>query len=139
VTITEAFIDSLTTQLFNKKVSHLDLFYQKLSSAAIAEANQSWDNRKDALRDYHGISVGDCKTWSQVDACITVRNAIAHGLGRLTARQRNGRDRRKVRGVGVDLQDDYLRIDCNALDVCVSACASLVLDVDKGIDPAYRG
>jgi hypothetical protein len=138
VSIVEAFVDSLTAQLFGSRVSAMESFYRLLASAVVADASQSWDNRKTTLKDYVDVPLGDCPSWSQLASMVTVRNAIAHGLGRLTQRQRNSRDRRKILDVGVRLQDDNLQIDSPALDSCLKVCAAFVHEVDARVPLRHR-
>jgi len=133
VSIVEACADSLLDQLFERRVATLETFYRLLSDAAVSAATQNWDSRKLAFKDYHGVILGECPSWSQVDAAITVRNAIAHGLGRLTARQRNSKDRAKVRTVGIRLRDDYLEIDAAALGRCLDVCSKFISELDHQV------
>lgn len=130
VSIVEAFVDTLSTSLFDIKTRGLATFVALLAEAADAQASDNWEERKAAFQRYHGVPLGSCAKYSDVNAAVLVRNAIAHGLGHLTRRQRNIKDRGKVVAVGVQLNDHQLRIDRTALQRCVTSCAMFIADVD---------
>jgi hypothetical protein len=50
-------------------------------------ASTNWRSRHDSFLRYHAVTLGDFPDWNRMDTCISIRNAVAHGLGRLTRRQ----------------------------------------------------
>jgi hypothetical protein len=133
VSIVEAFVDTCCNHLFDLKVRGQQMFVHNLASAARDLASAGWDERKKAFSTYHGVPLGSCARYSDVDCAVQVRNAIAHGLGSLTRRQRNTKDMVKITSVGIILRNQALIIDKDALDRCVLACATFVADVDRRI------
>lgn len=133
VSIVEAFLDSLSSELFLERVSDVDNMFRNLIRDAEEKSDNSWENRKHAFRDYHQVSLGDCTSWSQIDCAIVVRNAIAHGLGSLTRRQKNRKDRQKVREAKVSLIDDVIHVDEGSLLSLLKASDAFIRDVDSRI------
>lgn len=133
VSIVEAFIDSTAGELFEVKTRGLDTLVALMTAVVVEQASNSWEERKNAFNRYHGVVLGNCAKYSDIDAAVVVRNAIAHGLGGLTRRQRNGKDQGKVASMGVALHGHHLIIDQAALNRCVRSCAAFIADVDSRI------
>jgi hypothetical protein len=133
VSIVEAFTDSTCADLFAVKTRGLENFVALLAEAALDKATATWEERKNAMLRYHNVSLGTCTRFSDVMAAVAARNAIAHGLGGLTRRQRSRKDRDKIMSVGIALRDRHLNIDTAALDRCVQFCSAFVHDVDTKI------
>ncbi|WP_460626704.1 hypothetical protein [Intrasporangium mesophilum] len=133
MSIVEAYVDSLSSDLFQTRTVDTDQMIRNLIKAAEEEAENTWDTRKTAFRDYHLVPLGDCSSWSKIDAAIVVRNAIAHGLGSLTRRQRNRKDRQKVRDAKVGLTDDVIHVDGTSLSMLLGAADSFIRDVDRRV------
>ncbi len=60
VSIVEAYIDSLGTNLFRSRTDQLDMVFVLLAEAADISASKGWDERKEAFNRYHGVIVGNC-------------------------------------------------------------------------------
>jgi hypothetical protein len=134
VSIVEAYVDTTTSDLFRSDVAGLGDFHLKLADTASQDASQSWRSRKDALNKYYDVSIGACASWSIFDSSVDVRNAIAHGLGHLTPRQRNAKTRGKIMASGVRLRGDRIAIDAKALRTCLDACVTFITEVDLLIE-----
>lgn len=133
VSIVEAFIDSLSSELFQERASDVDDMFRNLIRHAEEQSENSWETRKHAFRDYHQITLGDCSSWSKIDGAIIVRNAIAHGLGSLTRRQKNRKDRQKAREAKVRLIDDVIYVDKASLLTLLNASDAFIREVDSRI------
>lgn len=131
VSIVEAFIDTCSNQQFDSRISGRDSFLRDVVSEVRETALKGWDERKEAFKTYHGVLLGDCAHWSNVDAAREIRNSIAHGLGRLTPRQRNTKTRRKIESMAVALRGDQLVVDSLALDKCLKSAVAFITDVDR--------
>lgn len=138
VSVVEAYIDALSSHSFDLRVDRHDQLVRLLVAAAEAGADGTWELRKSAFESYHGVSLGSCKGWHAVDASHAVRNAIAHGLGSLTRRQRDQKTRSKVRNAGVVLVDDALWITDLSLVRCRDSSATFVRDVDEKVRVQLR-
>lgn len=133
ISIVEAYIDTLSGQLFDAKTASLDEFYKKLADDAGTKASSGWGDRKDGFKRFHGIALGLRDGWDVIDASIQVRNAVAHGLGGLTTRQRNAVTRAKIAKAGVSVSDNRILISQEALNKCFEACVAFILDVDTQV------
>lgn len=133
VSIVEAYVDVLCSELFREaSVNQSDLF-RALIDAAESRASANWDERKTAFKNYHGAVLTSCSSWSTFYGAVEVRNAIAHGLGRLTARQRAGSSRQKIESVGVVIVDDSIRLSYEAVLRCLSAARTFVVSLDSRV------
>ncbi|CPU66576.1 Uncharacterised protein [Mycobacteroides abscessus] len=133
VSIVEAYIDACSDELLRAGSLGLGELVDKLVAEASERASDSWDRRKTAFRDYHGVNMGTCDGWEVIDQAIQVRNAIAHGLGRLTLRQRNQRSIQKIAKSGVLLSGDRVRIPRGAIERNYDASIRFVKSVDRAI------
>jgi hypothetical protein len=104
---------------------------QRLVINAELKASTTWYDRKNALSQYHHIKVGEFDRWYELDAGIEVRNAIAHGLGQLTRRQRQGKAESKVSQIGVIVRDGSIVIDNRSLKRCRDVCINFVCYLDN--------
>ena len=130
VSIVEAYVDTVSSRLFDRRVVGIDRFYGLLAEAAHGRSTTGWSERKDCFKTYHGFSLTDSSAWQDIDGAIEVRNSIAHGLGRLTRRQTSGSAKAKIAACGVALRDDELVISQAALGRCLAACVQFVQDLD---------
>jgi hypothetical protein len=134
ISIVEAYVDSMCSDLFRRpQVAQVPMF-RALIAAAEARASTNWEERKSAFSEYHRVSLGSCERWSELDAGIDIRNAIAHGLGTLTKRQRTHKSRAKMESVGAVIVDDRLMLNDKALARCLLFTTEFVKSVDSKID-----
>ena len=131
VTIVEAFVDSCSAQQFEHRTSGRDAFVREMAAEGRETSLRGWDERKEAFKKYHGVALGDCTGWNDIDAAREIRNSIAHGLGHLTARQRSGRARRKMESMGVRFRGDQLVLDTTTLERCAKSAVAFIRDVDR--------
>lgn len=131
VSIVEAFVDTCSGQQFHHRASGRDEFLRTLAAEVRETSLKGWEERKTAFKKYHGVVIGDCARWNDIDGARQVRNSIAHGLGRLTPQQQNRTIKRKITDVGVTFRGDQLVIDSNALDKCVKSAIAFIVDVDR--------
>lgn len=131
VSIVEAYLDTCSSQQFDLRTRGHSDFFQVLASQASEYAARGWEERKEAFKIHHGFALGECARWSDIDAAREARNAIAHGLGRLTARQQNAKTRKKIEAVKIFFHGNQLIIDGKALDRLVTSSVEFILDVDR--------
>ncbi|WP_293334595.1 hypothetical protein, partial [Mycobacterium sp.] len=110
VSIVEAFIDTCSGQQFDQRTSGRDDFVRKMAAEVRENSVKGWDERKEAFKKYHDITLGECAHWSDIDAAREIRNSIAHGLGQLTERQQNAKTRQKMAALGVMFRGNQLVI-----------------------------
>jgi hypothetical protein len=133
ICILEAYVDLLCSKMFRQHLVGQPSIFRHLVYEAEMRASANWDERKSAFSGAHKVRLTSCSSWSDVDAGIEVRNAIAHGLGGLTARQRNGKHREKLAKVGVLVVDERVLIDEKALKRCLRYASDFVRSLDAAI------
>lgn len=95
----------------------------------------SWPKREKAWLINLQIDFTHLKCWQKVQGYIQVRNALQHGLGRLTDSQlTKWRDETLPlvkSSHGIELQGDRVRVGPEAVDACGDACRCLILELDR--------
>ncbi len=109
---------------------YAETLLRRLSGEQPGRAPRGWSDVTDSLRRHHNIDVGVVAQWARLDACFTVRNAVAHGLGRFTARQVEKGEPRKVRVIDVPIRDGAVVITAEALADCAETCRAFVAALD---------
>lgn len=59
----------------------------RLATVGFTADVNTWNKRAKAWRTHHIDLANDCPTWSALMGFVEARNAIQHGMGRLTDRQ----------------------------------------------------
>lgn len=131
VSIVEAYVDTCSSHLFDSRTSGRDAFVRALVNEVRDASLRGWEERKAAFKTYHGVTLGECSKWSDIDAAREVRNSIAHGLGTLTPRQQGGAVRRKMGAVGIAFRGDQILIDRSAIDRCARSSVAFIQDIDR--------
>lgn len=133
ISVVEAYLDTLSAALFRERAPTSHDLVRRLIAAAELRASATWDERKTAFANYHGVSLGQLARWSELDCGIEVRNAIAHGLGKLTPRQRTKRVRTKIGQIGVRLSDGAVVVTDASLQRCRDACVEFIRSLDNAL------
>jgi len=133
ISVVEAYVDTLSSARFERKLTGQAEIFRLLVLAAERKSSRSWSERKDAFLTYHLVALVICDRWSELDAGIEARNAIAHGLGRLTLRQRNHKSRAKIASVEIAVVDDRILITDASLARCYAFCAGFISSVDSKV------
>ena len=100
---------------------------------AIDRATDSWTAQKGAYQSWLGVS--NNSNWKTVENLAHARNAVAHGLGRLTRRQLRKRQtvEQALRVVGVPLRDDQIVLDELVLAAIALRCRQFVEQLDRDV------
>lgn len=131
VSIVEAFLDACGDRQFEHRSLGQDEFLRAVIQQARDKSLRTWDDRIAAYARLHGVVLGKCNKWSDIDAAREVRNAIAHGLGTLTKRQRTPSVMEKVRAVSVELLEGRIMVSEQALIRLASSASEFIADVDR--------
>ena len=123
VSVAEAYTDIVVENLFVREFPQRGRILAALVENALDVSSMKWEERKNALR-MHGAPVAEFKLWSQFDVAIDVRNAIVHGLGGLTRRQRKDvKTTRKLASLDIHVQAGRIVLEPRHLlqgrDLCV--------------------
>jgi hypothetical protein len=95
----------------------------------------NWTKRQKAWLDELGVDFANLGThWPSVEGFVEVRNALQHGLGRLTDSQLSAKRRGAVLGAiaaaGVELNGDRVVLTSTDVASCARACRSFILQLD---------
>ena len=104
-----------------------------LSDFEVASTS-NWDERHKAFQKYHQFSIKAYPSWQSVWAGIEVRNCMAHGLGKLTARQKMKTGiARQVSIIDVTVASNQMHLAQSTVPKLSDACSALVRSVDQDI------
>jgi len=122
------------TQLIDRSLAAIDLSHplrRSLWDNAEKRAEGSWDAQVDAWREWHGLNLSDAGAdYASLRAFVEARNAIMHGLGRLTRKQlrkNGGRDVIAALGrVGISVSGATLSLPETVLLQCAAVARSFI-------------
>lgn len=91
----------------------------------------TWMKREKAWRKV-GADLTSTKSWLALMGYVEVRNALQHGLGRLTGQQLGRRDQTltRIAASGVDLNGDRVTVEDRDIDLCYRTCRLFVHEAD---------
>ena len=134
VSITEATVDALGLELSRRAIPNIGEVVRRLILEKEIAGSASWDARRRSFRRHHGIDLRKCDAHREVLAATDVRNAIAHGLGRLTARQTASQETYKnLARIAVDVVDGRVRLQRRHISEAVVYCRRFVTDIDARV------
>jgi hypothetical protein len=133
VSIVEAYVDVVTSAIFRERTPSSDELIRRLVESAELLASNTWNERQNALERYHNIKLGQLARWSELNAAIDVRNAIAHGLGHLTPRQRGCKAEKRIPQIGVAVSDGRIVLTHANLRRCRDVCIDFVNSLDEAV------
>lgn len=132
VSTVEAYTDAVGSELLWESVGGASGLVEYLAREAEVASAMSWDARVTHLRRHFGVNVKASTSWEQFEASTHARNAVAHGLGSLTAAQRRSTSVvPKLRKVGIVVSGGRLVLDEDCVGKVASACRSLVSHIDQ--------
>jgi hypothetical protein len=135
VCVVEAYVDTVSSALFRERAPTSRDLVRRLVERAELRASATWDERVFAFETYHRVSLGQLARWSELNGAIEARNAIAHGLGRLTPRQRNPAVAGRLGQIGVAVRDGAIVVSDVSLEQCLQACVEFIRSVDAATRP----
>ncbi|BEL04983.1 hypothetical protein Q0Z83_031740 [Actinoplanes sichuanensis] len=132
LSITEAF----TADLLAREADRAVALSQNTAAARIAEdavirATSGWLDQEKAYKDWLGVR----EDWNAVVRLAEARNAVAHGLGKLTKRQLRTEQRVKDRlqAAGISLNNGRIVLSDTNLAAATSACRDFIERVDRAV------
>ncbi|MER7367499.1 hypothetical protein [Nonomuraea wenchangensis] len=132
LSITEAFAsEMLAREIESAVVGARNATATVLADEAVIRATSGWQDQKKAYKDWLGI-VSD---WKAVEQLAEARNAVAHGLGRLTKRQmRNGQSvRAKLQAAGISLHGNLVVLSDENLAEAAASCRVFIEKLDMAV------
>lgn len=129
LSITESFCGELLlsqTESLVRPTSHKVLL--GIWDDAAVGATNTWLNQKDSYKTWLGVSVN----FNSVNQLAEARNAIAHGLGTLTRRQRRNETRSvsRIRAAGIDVVGGQVILTEASLARAADTCRQTIVEVD---------
>lgn len=110
-------------------------FVEEIYSREEDKATGTWDEMKNRLNKSVGVKLNDCSDYAHVKLMADARNAVMHGLGALTRRQKRGSNSQqliadlKAFGIGVGL-DGRLVVSGAVLMKGAHACKRFINELD---------
>jgi hypothetical protein len=130
ISITEAFCVDRLLDLAEKEVAPTDssvrnLIWQRSSVAAVS----TWPSIQATYKTWYSIR----PSWTRINQLLEVRNAIAHGLGRLTRVQKSHAKATigRITQAGVTVVGDLVVLEEPDLQYVRQVCVDLVSEVDQ--------
>lgn len=131
VSVTEAALDTLGVELTSKDVPNPGSVITLLMLEKELASTSSWAVRRKAFKRHHHLDIHKCARFGEVEGAIEVRNAIAHGLGRLTTRQVQSAETAKLlQRVNVSIVNGFVELRAGHLRECADYCFDFLSDVD---------
>jgi hypothetical protein len=130
VSIVEAYLDMLSSDMFRERVPPRHELVRLLVESVEVRSSMTWDERKKAFLNFHKFGLGELDGWEVVDCAVQARNAVAHGLGRLTPQQRTGAAPGKLRKIGITLRGYQLVVPEPGVVACRDGCVRFLRAVD---------
>ncbi|MFI8974257.1 hypothetical protein ACIGO9_15325 [Nocardia asteroides] len=135
LSITEAFAADLLARLVEQTFENLS---SELLTAAVDDslisASNTWDSQRRAYKNWLGVGK-PMVDWTPIERLADARNAIAHGLGELTRRQKNSGSSipDKLLNAGIVVADNRIVLtDENLLDAA-RACRDFIESLDHAV------
>lgn len=128
LSITEDFCASFLLETVERAEPVQTSILTQVWERAAMDAIGSWERQKKAYREWLKIS----GVWGDLSGHIEVRNAIAHGLGSLTRRQKKNEaaTRSKIDKIGVQLDGDRIALSEENVDDAVEFLSELIRTID---------
>jgi hypothetical protein len=134
VAIAEEFSRALLVACSESLLDPSSPFIRDLWKDGQKRAEGTWDQHRKAWSSWHGIQLSSCAAWPAVDAFTEARNAIMHGLGRLTRRQLSNDGGKavamKCQSVGMAVSGGQLHVGEAAVRQCAHECREFILWLD---------
>lgn len=134
ISVVEAYVDAVSMhrvgKLVDTRASLVSLLVQEFEFAS----SGSWQDRHDAYRVYHGLSLRSLAGWGAIQAGIDVRNCLLHGLGYLTAKQR-GQTKLSamVKPIDVTIGASRMHLTATTVPKVAAGCILFVQNLDATI------
>lgn len=92
----------------------------------------TWKGRLKAWRRHASIDITTCKAWEALSGFVEVRNALQHGLGRLTESQLAHRNEvlNAIARSGTGLEGDLVRLTGRQVADCSTRCLEFISWLD---------
>ena len=133
LSITEAFAsDMLSREVDGAVAGARSTTATKVADEAVIRGTSTWLDQKKSYKDWLGVE----EDWKAVERLAEARNAVAHGLGKLTRRQlRNEQSvKSKLKAAGITVEDNRIVLSDDSLAAAASACRDFIEKLDLAVE-----
>lgn len=113
-----------------------------LNEAIGADELSTWPKRKSGWVKHAGVKLEELDGWARLQGFIQARNAIQHGLGRLTDQQlKDGRrpdTLAQLEAASIPLMGDRVLIDEDVVSHCHRIAERFIMSLDEAAELAFR-
>ncbi|TRW45310.1 hypothetical protein [Georgenia yuyongxinii] len=137
VSITESFcFGELARHLETKAPPPRTDLIERLYLDAEERAISSWSQATSAFKSWAKVTLSDQgATWQDFRAIVEARNAVIHGLGSFTGRQRRDKSytatKRRLSKLGFGVTGDRIQVTPSALRASGRLCIEVMTWIDK--------
>lgn len=132
LSITEAF----ASELLSREVDHAiagaaTATAGKVAEDAVIRGTGTWSDQQRSYKDWLGVN----EDWKAVERLAEARNAVAHGLGKLTRRQMRSEQSTKAKliAAGITVDKNKVVLSEDNLAAAASACRDFVERLDLAV------
>ncbi|MEU0151542.1 hypothetical protein [Micromonospora fulviviridis] len=132
LSITEAFAsDMLSREVDRSVVGTGNATATKVADEAVIRGTSSWQDQQKSYKDWLGVR----EDWKAVERLAEARNAVAHGLGKLTRRQMRSENsvKSKLKAAGITVEDNRIVLSDDSLAAAASACRDFIERLDLAV------
>lgn len=128
-------VESLTTHARLVSAASVEPIPEIVMNSISKPVESSWNARRKFIKTWLSVVVSDAGWWSSWLGFVEARNAWAHGLGRLTSRQRNSQEvLANLRAAGLAVRAS----EVVGTSADVKRCAKSAVEVIDWIDQRVR-
>jgi hypothetical protein len=122
----------LGVELTEASVTNVDDVIRLLIVEKELAGSSNWEARRRAFKRHHNLDLKKCAQYHYLEGAIEARNAIAHGLGRLTTRQRLAPETsRHLAAANVAVVNNRVELKLDHLIECTRCCAEFIVALDN--------
>ena len=132
LSITEAFAsDMLSREVDGAIAREGSATAAKVADDALIRGTSTWQDQKKSYKDWLGVN----EDWKAVERLAEARNAVAHGLGKLTRRQLRSEQsvKSKLSAAGITVNDNRIVLSDDNLAAAASACRDFIEKLDLAV------
>jgi hypothetical protein len=130
ISIVESYVDMASSERLRVDYVSTTPLLRMLIEDVDLTAVRGWPDRERTFSRYHVTPLKKVSQYDKLKAGTDVRNAIAHGVGRLTPRQRNQKTRKRIESVEVAVRDNCVVLTDLSMLTCLNYCRSFVSELD---------
>lgn len=132
LSITEAFASDMLSREVDGAIARVgSATAAKVADDALIRGTSTWQDQKKSYKDWLGVN----EDWKAVERLAEARNAVAHGLGKLTRRQLRSEQsvKSKLKAARITVNDNRIVLSDDNLAAAASACRDFIEKLDLAV------